>query len=297
MFPFNFYSSQGSKNRARSHKIETSKGIKNNSPLGRVSSLAPKRADCMWVWPPPPHGSVRNFYDLYLYYSCDSHTSRKCIYVQFTFYFLRFGNKNTKILRPPRPYTRCLSTVMVSPLKKNMPSHTKQRISYHCKGDISKNKCTCSFQDLKYDFIGSRKGWNAWNAGVWKRRELLLCWREWKKWGLRATSDSLGRVIAGTLTPRATELNKKPQTKWHRVWSAAVPNIKSLNARRHALVGVKNISNSSGAAHAHHDFDIKRAFFDSELKIFRGQCFMVMNHTPQQVKGGWSPRHLCVFLP
>lgn len=42
--------------------------------------------------------------------------------------------------------------------------------------------------------------------------------------------------------------------------------------------GVKNISNSSGAAHAHHDFDIKRAFFDPELKIFRGQCFMVMNH-------------------
>jgi hypothetical protein len=52
---------------------------------------------------------------------------------------------------------------------------------------------------------------------------------------LRAALES---VIAGTLTPRARELNKKPQTKWQRV-NAPQGGIKSLNDHGHAFVGVK----------------------------------------------------------
>lgn len=162
----------------------------------------------------------------------------------------------TKILKFYDPRVHILVVSLRSWLyfpseKKNMPSHTKQRISYQCKGIFLQINALVNFTIWNMILLGREKDEMRGMFGNAGNYYIIYVGVRVKKWGLRATSDSLGRVIAGTLTPRATELNKKPQTKWHRVWSAAGPNIKSLNARRHALVGVKNISNSSGAAHAH----------------------------------------------
>lgn len=121
------------------------------------------------------------------------------------------------------------------------------------------------------------------------------------------TLDSLGRVIAGTLTPQATELNKKPQNKWHEC-GAPQAWIKSLNARADTHSWVWKYFKFLHATRTHSKIVIKQAKLIPARRhswnLQRAQVFYgnESHARSNRLNGLWkvlnvcvqSPRHLCV---